>query len=423
MAATCSISLILIVDDEPSGRRALESLLLGQGYGLAFACNGSEGLSLAKRLEPDLIVLDVMMPEMDGLEYLRVVRGNPRLAEIPIILLTALDDRSSRLAGLEAGADDYIVKPFDRIELRTRIRTIIRLNRFRKLQQALSLLQDAYEATLEGWVRALDLREHELEGHSQRVAEMTVRLARELRIDPDELVHIHRGALLHDIGKIAIPDAILRKAGPLSESEWEIMRRHPEYARSMLEPIAYLRPALLIPYCHHERWDGKGYPRGLKGQEIPRAARIFTAVDVWDALISDRPYRIRWEGEQVRSYLRANAGVIFDPEVVTTFLEILGSEAPLASDLVSAALSVTPAVGMGSDVMHAGLDDVRAERLVNGTISESRLDPACSQFLTSSHESQTLYNGPHVSLPAQAACLHLSRDEGRQLLPDPGSSN
>src|SRR5271157_3940299 len=126
MQAACSISLILIIDDEPSGRRALESLLLGQGYGLAFASNGSEGLSLANRLEPDLIVLDVMMPGMDGLEYLRVVRGSPRLAEIPIILVTALDDRSSRLAGLEAGADDYIVKPFDRIELRTRIRTIIR---------------------------------------------------------------------------------------------------------------------------------------------------------------------------------------------------------------------------------------------------------------------------------------------------------
>ena len=377
MQATCSISLILIVDDEPSGRRALESLLLGQGYGLAFASNGSEGLSLAKRLEPDLIVLDVMMPGMDGLEYLRVVRDNPRLAEIPIILVTALDDRSSRLAGLEAGADDYIVKPFDRIELRTRIRTIIRLNRFRKLQQALSLLQDAYEATLQGWVRAVDLREHELEGHSQRVAEMTVRLARALRFEPDELVHIHRGALLHDIGKIAIPDSILRKAGPLSESEWEIMRRHPEYARSMLEPIAYLRPSLQIPYCHHERWDGKGYPRGLKGEEIPRAARIFTAVDVWDALISDRPYRLRWEGERVRSYLKENAGVIFDPEVVTTFLEILGSEEPLASDLPSAALPAAAAVAIGSDVVHAGLDDLCEERSVNGAISENCLAPVC----------------------------------------------
>jgi len=200
------------------------------------------------------------------------------------------------------------------------------------------------------------------------------------------------------------------------------MRRHPEYARSMLEPIAYLRPALQIPYCHHERWDGKGYPRGLKGEEIPRAARIFTAVDVWDALISDRPYRLRWEGERVRSYLRENAGVIFDPEVVTTFLEILGGEEPLASDLPIAAPHVAPAVGMGSDVAHAGLDDVRAERLVNGTISENNLDPVCSHFLTPSRESQPLFNGPHVSVPAQATCLQLSRDESREALTDVGSS-
>ncbi len=420
MQPTCPISLILIVDDEPSGRRALESLLLGQGYGLAFACNGSEGLSLARRLEPDLIVLDMMMPEMDGLEYLSVIRANPRLAEIPIILVTALDDRSSRLAGLEAGADDYIVKPFDRKELRTRIRTIIRLNRFRKLHQALSLLEDAYEATLQGWVRALDLREHELEGHSQRVAEMTVRLGRELGIEPDELVHIHRGALLHDIGKIAIPDAILRKAGPLSESEWEIMRRHPEYARSMLEPIAYLRPALQIPYCHHERWDGKGYPRGLRGEGIPRAARIFTAVDIWDALSSDRPYRARWESEQVRSYLKANVGIIFDPEVVTTFLAILGSEEPLASDLPNAVPHVVLAAGKGNGVVHPGLDDVPKEPLGSGAISEHSLNPVYSHYLTSSREGQPLHNGPHVAVPAQAACLHLSRDEGPEPLTDLG---
>ena len=228
MQATCSISLIFIVDDEPSGRCALESLLLGQGYGLAFACNGSEGLSLAKRLEPDLIVLDVMMPEMDGLECLRVIRGNPRLAEIPVILVTAsLDDRSSRLAGFEAGADDYIIKPFDRIDFGTRIRTIIRLNRFRKLQQSLSLLQDAYEATLQGWVRAVDLCEHDSKATPSALPSDR-RDWPGAAVRADELVHIYRGALLHDIGKIAIPDSILRKAGPLSESEWEIMRRHPE---------------------------------------------------------------------------------------------------------------------------------------------------------------------------------------------------
>ncbi|MGC8641984.1 MAG: HD-GYP domain-containing protein [Isosphaeraceae bacterium] len=337
-----SVSLILIVDDEPSARRAMESLLAGEGYGLAFATSGAEALHLAKRLEPDLILLDVMMPGMDGLGYLRLIRSMPRLAEIPVILVTALDDRSSRLSGLEAGADDYVSKPIDRVDLRMRVRTIMRLNRYRKLQDALNSLEEAYNATLEGWVRALDLREHELEGHSVRVAEMTRRLARAMNCDANEMVHIHRGALLHDIGKIAIPDQILRKAGPLDDAEWAIMRRHPDYARSMLEPIAFLRPALQIPYCHHERWDGKGYPRGLKGEEIPRPARIFTVVDVWDALVSDRPYRTCWEGGRVRQYLEENAGTIFDPGVVQCFLELLSSEEPQPT-------SVSPACDAESD--------------------------------------------------------------------------
>ncbi len=382
MQETCSISLILIVDDEPSGRRALESLLLGQGYGLAFACNGPEALSLALRLEPDLIVLDVMMPGMNGLECLRLIRGNTRLAEIPVILVTALDDRASRLSGLEAGADGYIVKPFDRVELRTRIRTIIRLNRFRKLQRALAELQEAYDATLHGWVRALDLREHELEGHSLRVAEMTVRLARAMGVDPDRLVQIHRGALLHDIGKIAIPDAILRKPGPLSDSEWEIMRRHPDYARSMLEPITYLRPALEIPYCHHERWDGKGYPRGLKREEIPEAARIFTAVDIWDALVSDRPYRKRWEVEKVRAYLAENSGVIFDPQVIAAFLKSLDGDELLASDQPGTALESSPV--------------------------------APAHATTAERNGFSRFNGPHVAVPAPAGMSSVPGTESRE---------
>ncbi len=371
--ASDSVSLILIVDDESSGRRALESLLLGQGYGLAFATSGAEALVLARRMEPDLILLDVMMPGMDGLESLRQLRSISRLAEIPVILVTALDDRASRLAGLEAGADDYVTKPIDRSELRTRVRTIIRLNRYRKLQEALTSLEEAYDATLEGWVRALDLREHELEGHSLRVAEMTVRLARAMGVEPDALIHIHRGALLHDIGKIAIPDTILRKAGPLDDAEWAIMRRHPEYARSMIEPIAFLRPALEIPFCHHERWDGKGYPRGLKGEEIPRPARIFSVVDVWDALITTRPYRACWEGPRVAQYLQDNAGTHFDPEVVRCFLKLLDDELvqpDLHPSVVATNIAPFPTVlaevGMCA-ACAAGCDSLKIEPPVAGT--------------------------------------------------------
>ncbi len=180
----------------------------------------------------------------------------------------------------------------------------------------------AYDTTLEGWSRALDLRDKETEGHTQRVTELTIRLARVLGMSEEELVHIRRGALLHDIGKMGIPDNILLKPGPLTEEEWEIMRKHPVYAYELLVPIPYLRPALDIPYCHHEKWDGTGYPRGLKGEEIPLAARIFAVVDVWDALRAERPYRPAWSEERARQYIRERAGIDFEPKVVATFLEI-----------------------------------------------------------------------------------------------------
>lgn len=188
---------------------------------------GGLALELVRKVRPDLVILEVMMPGLDGLEVSRRIRALPDVAEVPVILVTALDDRSSRFAGLEAGADDFVVKPIDRVELRTRIRTTMRLKRSRKLHEALSSPEEAYEATFQGWVRALDLREYELERHSQRVAEMTVRLAWSMDFPADEILHIHRGALLHDIGKIAIPDASFRKAGPLDDAEWSSLRRHP----------------------------------------------------------------------------------------------------------------------------------------------------------------------------------------------------
>jgi len=191
---------------------------------------------------------------------------------------------------------------------------------FESLQRANADLVLAYDATIEGWSRALDLRDKETEGHTLRVTEITLRLAHAMGIPEDEHVHIRRGALLHDIGKMGVPDAILLKPGPLTEDEWAIMRRHPQHAYDMLAPISYLRPALDIPYCHHEKWDGTGYPRGLKGEAIPLAARLFAVVDVWDALRSDRPYRPAWPEEKVREHTRAGVGTHFDPQVAETFL-------------------------------------------------------------------------------------------------------
>ncbi|MGE3519557.1 MAG: HD domain-containing phosphohydrolase [Vicinamibacterales bacterium] len=181
----------------------------------------------------------------------------------------------------------------------------------------------AYDTTIEGWASALDMRDHETNNHTKRVSEWTVRLATRAGIRPEELAHVKRGALLHDIGKMGLPDAILLKAGPLTEDEWTEMRRHPVYAHELIWPIAYLRPALEIPYCHHEKWDGTGYPRGLRGEAIPLAARLFAVVDVWDALCSDRPYRSAWPQEKARAHLQQLSGTHFDPGAVSLFLSVL----------------------------------------------------------------------------------------------------
>lgn len=195
-----------------------------------------------------------------------------------------------------------------------------------ELKLAHNHLQEAYEMTIEGWVRALDLRDRETEGHTQRVTELALVVASKLGFTEEELAHIRRGALLHDMGKIAISDEILQKPGPLNETEWEKMRQHPIYAYEMLSPIAYLHPALEIPFYHHERWNGSGYPHGLKGEQIPLAARLFAIVDVWDALCSDRPYRKKLPREHVIEYLRHNAGTLFDPKLVEVFLSVVESE-------------------------------------------------------------------------------------------------
>jgi len=190
---------------------------------------------------------------------------------------------------------------------------------FEQLQDSNTELSIAYDATLEGWAKALELRDRETVGHAHRVIEMTLRVADRIGIRGESLQHIRRGALLHDIGKMGIPDSILLKPGPLTPSEWEIMRQHPTHAFEMLKTIDYLEPALEIPYCHHEKWDGNGYPRGLIGKDIPMSARIFAVVDVWDALTSDRPYRSAWPECKALDYIQMESGRHFDPRVVTAF--------------------------------------------------------------------------------------------------------
>ena len=193
---------------------------------------------------------------------------------------------------------------------------------FDGLQASNKELQDAYRATLEGWVHALDMRDKETEGHTQRVTTLTERLARSMGVGEEDLVHIRRGALLHDIGKMAIPDGILLKPGPLTEDERELIKKHPVYAYDMLKQIDFLLPAIDIPHYHHEKWDGTGYPDGLRGESIPFPARIFPVIDVYDALVSNRPYRKALPPEEVRERIKADAGSHFDPQVVDAFLQM-----------------------------------------------------------------------------------------------------
>jgi putative two-component system response regulator len=327
---------VLIVEDSADDAELLVRELQRGGY--EPVCERVETTAAMQaalaRQTWDLVVSDHSVLQFDSLAALNVLKASG--ADIPFIIVSGTIDEERAVQAMKAGASDYLVKgklarliPVVGRELadaqqRRARRAAEQAPRDRE-QQAVLELAAAYEATLEGWARALDLRDRETEGHSRRVTDLTVRLARMIGISEADCVHIRRGALLHDIGKMGIPDSILLKPSPLSPEEWGIMRRHPAYAQELLAPVEYLRPALDIPYCHHEKWDGTGYPRGLKGEEIPLAARIFAAVDIWDAVRSDRPYRRAWPDHQAREYLASLAGAHLDPKVATVFLELLAS--------------------------------------------------------------------------------------------------
>ncbi|MEX2533975.1 MAG: HD domain-containing phosphohydrolase [Trueperaceae bacterium] len=221
----------------------------------------------------------------------------------------------------EQSLDDDRLEFLEALGLQTAI-AIDNVTMFQDLERSTVDLTLAYDATIEGWARALDMRDHETEGHSRRVTELTLLLARQMGVEGDDLAHFRRGALLHDIGKLGVPDAILTKPGPLTEDERNVMQRHAHRGYELLAPITFLRPAIEIPYCHHEAWDGSGYPRGLSGEEIPLAARIFAVADVFDALTSDRPYRRAWPRAKALDYLRERSGIQFDAQVIRAFLEL-----------------------------------------------------------------------------------------------------
>lgn len=334
----------LFIEDSTEDAELLERELEQSGFDVdTLRVDRPEALREALATQSwDLILADHSGPHIDSTKALAIVREHD--ADVPFIIVSGTISEDVAIEAMKAGASDFLSKgrlaklaPVVERELRQaeerRTRRRLEAEGREREQRAALELALAYDATLEGWARALELRDSETEGHSRRVAALTDQLALALGVPDEARVHMHRGALLHDIGKMAVPDGILLKPGSLNEREWDILRQHPTHAVDLLSPIEYLRPALDIPKFHHERWDGSGYPYGLAGEDIPLAARIFAVADVWDALAHARPYRRAWSETEVMRHLESLAGSHLDPRVVDVFLTLVREgRVRLASD-------------------------------------------------------------------------------------------
>ena len=328
---------ILVVDDEEAIREVVSTLLEAQGYACTVRQNGRLALEAFREGAFDLVLSDIVMPEMDGLKLLAELRRDD--PDVPVIMVTAMHDISIALEAIRAGAYDYILKPFERDQLHMSVRRALDhrqlvlenrtyqsdlehlvAERTQQLSIALQDLEQSYDYTLEALGGALDAKDAETEGHCQRVTAFTITIAQKMGVDKGLLRQIARGAFLHDIGKMGVPDQILRKPGPLTNEEREIMRKHCEIGYSVLQRIPFLKEAAEIVLSHQECFDGSGYPRGLKGEEIPLGARIFAVADTLDAMISDRPYRKALPISAAREEIERFSGRQFDPQVVEVFL-------------------------------------------------------------------------------------------------------
>jgi putative nucleotidyltransferase with HDIG domain len=337
---------ILVVDDEPTVCDLLDKSLTGDGYEVVTAGSTSEALEALRQERANLVLADLNMPGRNGLELLQEARIlDP---ELEVVMVTGVVDIEVALGALRAGASDYILKPFNLEQVQHVVRRTLEKQRLiqenqkyqhqleerverraqevlRKKQQIEGLyaaLEDSYECTLKALITALDFKDRETQGHSWRVVEYSALVATRLGITGDEQTGIRWGALLHDVGKIGIPDGVLHKKDKLTEDEWREMRRHPEIGYRMLQHIEFLEPALEIVLSHHERWDGKGYPRGLSGDEIPLGARIFAVVDTFDAMTTDRPYRSAQSIRAAYQEIERCVGSQFDPYVADAYLNV-----------------------------------------------------------------------------------------------------
>lgn len=328
---------ILVVDDEEAIREVISTLLDAQGFQCTTSSNGKLGLEAFRKDTFDLVLSDIVMPEMDGLKLLSELRLDD--PDVPVIMVTAMHDISIALEAIRAGAYDYILKPFEKDQLYLSVRRALEhrnlvlenrtyqsdleqlvAERTQQLSIALQDLEQSYDYTLEALGGALDAKDAETEGHCQRVTAFTITIARAMGVEKGLLRHIARGAFLHDIGKMGVPDVILTKPGPLTSEEREIMRRHCDIGFAVLERIPFLKEAAEIVLSHQECYDGSGYPRGLKGEQIPLGARIFAVADTLDAMISDRPYRKALPISAAREEIQRFSGKQFDPRVVEVFM-------------------------------------------------------------------------------------------------------
>ena len=317
---------ILVVDDDLVDRSLLVRVLQEEGYATVAASNGREALELAHREPIYLVILDAAMPVMDGFETCRCLKEDERTARIPVTMLTWPDDREDRMRGIEAGADNFLGKPFDRAMLRARLRTQLR---FKRTTDQL----ERTEAVIFTMARWVELKDQYTEAHVRRVAGYSERVASALGLGAEHQMIVRFAGILHDIGKIGVPDAILAKPGKLSLEEQAMLQRHPDYGAEIIAPMRFAATVAPIIRAHHEWWDGRGYPRGLSGDEIPIGARIISVADAWDAMITDRPYRRALDMAEAVRRVREGSGSQWDPRVVETFLTLLDADQLAPIDL------------------------------------------------------------------------------------------
>ena len=318
-AAPDGTTCILVVDDDEATRQLLASILGRDGYRLVQAKDGEEALVAAYAHHPDLVVTDIQMPRVSGIELTRRLRADDSMATLPIILVSGLHETTDKVAGLEAGATDFVTKPFDRAELWARVRAALRTRAaFRRLESVQSIL-----AAL---ANAVEAKDPNTQHHCSRMAALALALGRSAGLGMDVLEAVGYGAVLHDVGKIGVPEHVLLKPGPLDEEDWAHMRKHPGIGATIVEPLQLGQLVAPIVRSHHERWDGKGYPDGLRAGDIPLGARIVAVVDAYDAITQERPYRKARSADEAREEILSGAGSQFDPELARTFIESLDAQ-------------------------------------------------------------------------------------------------